>query len=183
MALITISDIEAVREVSGVLQNSGKAIKLTQSIADAEMSDLRDLVGEELWYDINNRPTAIDKGSYPDLLNGSSYEWLGYNYSHPGIKAVLIDFAYSRYRFFGNDTDTAFGFVEKQYKDGRNTDYGRNREVYTSIRKVAMDKWKLVRLYLDRMNGTENRYSLWFHPGQDVKDDNDSIVINKVTLY
>ena len=177
--LITIDDIKTVREVA----NSVKANKLNPIIMDAEICDLRPLLGEELYNDITQRPTATDKGDYPKLISGGSYTYQGYPYSHPGLKGVLIDFAYARYRFFGNDTDTPFGVVEKRFENGPQTSSTRNREVYESLRKVALAKWSLVKLYLDFMNSqTDTYFEYWNCEVKQLDDSQASVVMNVVTI-
>ena len=177
--IITGADISKARDLS----TSGKPRKINQYIEDAELSDLRPLLGEELYQDLITNPTATDDGDYPKLLQGSTYTYGDYDYTHPGIRAVLVDFAYARYRFFGNDTDTAFGFKEKQFDDGINTSVSRNREVYGAIRKVAKDKWFLVKDYLDRMDAaTSTEYTFWFGVIAQIDNDQDLININKGTL-
>lgn len=176
--IITGADIRKDRDLSTTSEK-----KINIYIKDAEISDLRPLLGEELYQDLEANPTKTDEGDYPKLLQGSTYTYGNYTYSHPGIKAVLVDFASARYRFFGSDTDTPFGVVEKQFNDGRNTSVSRNREVYGAIRKVAKDKWFLVKDYLDRMNAaTATKYTYWFGVCAQIDDDQDLVNINKGTL-
>jgi len=175
--LISVADIRIYRQISTSLA----ADKINQYIQDAELSDLRPLLGEELYQDIIADPTATANGNYPALMDGSTYTFGSYTYTHPGIKSVLVDFAAARYRFFGSDTDTPFGTVIKQTQDGQNTNYSRNREVYGSLRKVAKDRWDLVKHYLDRMSG-DNDYTLWFGQAVQIDDDQELININKGTL-
>ena len=131
--LTTKEEIRAVRQLS----TSVKDEQINPFIKDAEMSDLRGLLGERLYIDLDTNPTATAQGNYPALMNGGSYTYSGFTYHNPGVKAVLIDFAYARYRFFGNAVDTGFGFVEKQTKDGQNTSTSNNREAYISVPGVA----------------------------------------------
>ncbi len=178
--LIDGSDIRKVRQLSTSL----KADKINVYIADAELSDLRPLLGERLYTDLLANPTHTgDNGNYPDLLNGSTYTYSTFSYSHPGIKVILANYAYARYRFFGSDVDTPFGVVQKQTQDGFVVSTARNREVYTALRKVALDQWDLTKAYLNRMAGdTNNKYEYWYFQRPPLDDDQRSIIINKITL-
>lgn len=175
MSLITADDIRQNRELS----TSVKANKINQFIEDAQIVDLQELIGEKLYTDIVSDPSKTDDGSYPNLLDGGTYTYSGNTFTNPGLKAVLIDFAYARYRFFGNDTDGPFGVIEKRTQDGNNTSVARNREVYGSIRKVAFSKWCMVRDYLDRNSSS---YTYWYGERGRIDDDQDLININKGTL-
>lgn len=178
--IISITDIRKTRDVS----SSVKEARVNQYINDAELTDIRPLIGERLYYDLVTRPTATDKGSYPALLNGSTYTYGDYSYVHPGLKEVLVDFAYARYRHMGSDVDTPFSTVVKQSDDSQRTGFERNREMYSAIRKVAFAKWGLVRDFLNRMSGEAvgTRYDYWFFQEPPLDDDEDQININKITL-
>lgn len=178
--LITLADIRKTRDIS----SSVKEIRVNNFIRDAELTDLRELLGEVLYHDIVTDPTLTTRGSYPDLLNGSTYTYSDYTYSHPGLKAVLVDFAYARYRHMGADIDTPFSTVVKQSQDSQPTGISRNRDIYGAIRKVAFAKWALVKDYIDRMSGEDEgtRYEYWFFQTAPLDNDEDEININKITL-
>lgn len=178
--LITLADIRKTREVSGSL----KEARINQYIRDAELSDLRPLLGEQIYQDIVLDPTETARGSYPDLLDGSVYTYGSYDYTHPGLKEVLVDFTYARYRFFGSDIDTPFSTVVKGSRNSEPTGFSRNREIYTAIRKVAHAKWELEREYLNRMAGEDvgTAYEYWFNQRPPLDNDEDEININKITI-
>lgn len=178
--LITLIDIRKTRDIS----QSVKETRVNQFIRDAELADLRPLLGEQIYQDIVLEPTETARGSYPDLLDGSIYTYSSYDYMHPGIKEVLVDFAYARYRFFGSDIDTPFSTVVKGSRNSEPTGFNRNREIYTAIRKVAYSKWELVRDYLNRMAGEESgtAYEYWFNQRPPLDNDEDEININKINL-
>lgn len=173
--LINVNDIRLQRELS----TSVKANKINQYIEDAQISDLRELLGDRLYTDIVTNPTKTNDGSYPALLDGGNYTYSGDTYPNPGLKAVLIDFAYARYRLSGNNTDTPFGEVVKRTQDGINTDKDDNQRAYSMIRKVAFSKWAMVRDYLDRKS---SEYTYWYGERGRIDDDEDLININKGTL-
>ena len=177
--LITVNDIRKHRDIS----TSVKKERVDEYIQDAEASDIRPLLGDELFTSLTSDPTDTTQGSYPALLDGGEYTFNGYTYRHPGLKSVLSDFAYARYKFFGSEVDTPFSTVQKTFDQSVRPSRTRMREVYSAIRKVAKDKWNQVRLYLDRSNATVgSEYDLWFGSEFYPDDDQDLININKGTL-
>ena len=178
--IITLADIRKTRDIS----SSVKEARLNQFIRDAELTDLRPLLGEVLYQDLVTNPTETARGSYPDLLDGAIYTYSGYTYTHPGIKDVLVDLAYARYRFMGADIDTPFGSVVKQSQNSQPTGVGRDREIYSAIRKVAFAKWELVKDFLNRRAGEASgtNYEYWFFQSAPLDNDEDQININKITL-
>lgn len=178
--IITLADIRKTRDVS----SSVKEVRINQFIRDAELTDLRPLLGEVLYQDIVTNPTETARGSYPDLLDGATYSYSDYTYTHPGIKDVLVDLAYARYRFMGSDIDTPFSTVVKQSQDSQPTGATRNREIYSSIRKVAFAKWELVKDFLNRRAGEASgtSYEYWFYQTGPLDNDEDEININKITI-
>lgn len=169
--MITPAEIRAKRELS----SSVKAIKIQQYIDQAEIT-LRKWMGEELYQDVKNNPSLTTKGSYPDLLEGSTYVYGSYTYTHPGVKEVLIDLTYADYVFFGSQTDTPFGMVQKQYADGQQISTRARRETYDELRRIAEDKWHLVEDYLARK---ADEYDLWFLGEARIDDDRSWVNINK----
>lgn len=178
--IITLADIRKTRDIS----SSVKEVRVNHFIKDAELVDLMPLIGDVLFQDLLNNPTEVARGNYPDLLNGSTYSYSGYTYTHPGIKNVLADFVYARYRFMGSDIDTPFGTVVKSSQNSQPTGTVRNREIYSAIRKVAFSKWELVKDFLNRSeaDGSVDSYSYWFCPSKQLDNDEDEININKITI-
>lgn len=178
--IITLADIRKTRTVS----NSIKEGKMNEFIRDAEMTDLRPLLGGQLYQDIVTNPTETARGSYPDLLDGAIYTYSDFNYTHPGIKEVLVDLTFARYRFFGADTDTPFGVVVKQSQDSQPTGFARDREIYSAIRRVAFSKWEIVKDFLNRRAGEDEgtRFEYWYFQGSPLDNDEDEININKITI-
>ena len=142
MALIQFSDISAVKDVSYHLED-----RATQYINEAEFIDLKPLLGERFYYDVVSN--ASESG-YNILVNGGNYDFDGISITCPGLKKVLIEYAYARIVFFGNDHSTPFGLVEKVYQDGKNVERGRLKEIYKATQQIAYQYWLEVKLYLER---------------------------------
>lgn len=143
MALITIAELKAVKPIS----SSTDAAKLNGFIDDAEKRDLMPLLGNVFYKWIVDNTTDPNAAI---VLNKHSYSYSGNMYVHFGLKAILIEFAYARYRFFGSERDTPFGVVDKVYKDGQNASRDRKKELYTDSKKAASQFWIDVRDFLNR---------------------------------
>ena len=137
MALITLDDIRTYKDIETSAQH----------IDDAELVDLKPLLGEKMYFDL---VANKDETSHDILFNGGSYTYEGFEYTCPGIKMVLSEFAYARITFFGNEKSTPFGLVEKNYQDARMATRDRTKERYTASQQIAMVIWNDVRAYLDR---------------------------------
>jgi len=149
MRLINKADISVHKQIS----KSVKDITINQFVDDSQITDLLPLLGEKLYFDIQN-----NIANYTDLLNGVIYTYDGVSVEQPGLKKVLSLFVYARYIFHGTQTDTPFGYVEKQYQDGKQVNRINRKEIYTLNKQIAMQYWEQVRDYLNRES--EN-YPLW----------------------
>jgi hypothetical protein len=174
MPLITITEIRAKRQVS----NNVTDILIEPHIEDAEYVDLMPLLGNQFYQDIVTNPSSTVNGSYPNLLNGSTYQWNEKTYSHPGIKSVLIDFAVARYKLYGSNIDTPFGYVNKQSESSNQIQFDQRRAEYAALRKTAEFKWEQVRLFLSRVDS----YKLWEGTSEYPIDDDRAFIVNKLTL-
>lgn len=148
--LVTLADIQAYESISS---NLNEAKKLTPHILDAQEFDVRPLVGEEFWIAISS-----NTASYGAVWNETIYSHGGHTYQHPGLKAVIIMFAYARYKSEANSHDTPFGVVQK------NNQYSTPVSDKTLARAEARAKagaevyFARVRDYLNRKSA---QYPLW----------------------
>lgn len=154
--LITLADIQAFKPVSS---NVDQAKKLIPYILEAQEFDLRPILGEELYIDLLSDFVASPSlATYEDLFNGSTYTYAGKTYQHSGVKAVLVYYAYARYKSNSNVTDTAFGSV------GKTTPYSTPSDEKTIVRQVQQIRAGAV-AYQDRvvdfLNRNSTDYPLW----------------------
>lgn len=166
MRLISLTDIQQNRAISQSVELSN----INQFIEDAQIGDLRPLLGERMYYDLLN-----NQSNYIDLLDQTNYTHDGVTYTSPGIKQVLSYYAYARYILHGSATDTPFGYVEKGYQDERQTDRIQRREMYKSTQQLAAQYWSQVEIYLNRNLDT---YPLW---AEGCTQGKRSFRINKIT--
>ena len=146
-ALITRSDIAQYRQISKTPNDS----KLNEMILDAQLLDIQPLLGEKLFNAVMASPE-----SYPDLLDGGSYEYEGTTYTNYGLKMTLTYFTYARYIMFSSVTDTPFSVVEKISKDTSKPVEGTTKKtIYQLNRESAFKIWENVALWLIRTGNSE----------------------------
>lgn len=156
--LITQADIEALESFS---TNTNFEKKVRPHINKAQQFDVRPLVGEEFWIAIVQNPSA-----FSDLLNEKIYTYNNHTYQHPGLKSVIVEYAYSRYKGEANTEDTPYGVQIKRndYSDPvSETTISRQQKNAVAAAEVY---WRRVEEYLDRLKAT---YPLWRMSCDDAK--------------
>lgn len=147
--LISKIDIGIYREISASVKDN----KINPMIEDAQLLDLKPLLGERFYYDL-----VANVGNYSDLLNKKEYTHNGQTIESPGIKRVLIDFAFARYVMHGSQTDTPFGLVQKVGENSVAISRADKKEGYKHHQQIAMQYWSEVENYLNRNTAL---YPLW----------------------
>lgn len=144
--LISKSDIQKYRQLS----NTSYDDKLNEMILDAQIIDVRPLLGEKLYNKI-----IADADSYTELLEGGTYQYQGNTYNNYGLKMVLSYYAYARYTMFGSSIDTSFALVEKLNDTSKPTDYAQKKALWHNSNQAAFSIWENVREYLIRTKNTD----------------------------
>lgn len=142
--LIDKTEISKHRELSRGVRDD----KINPYIQDAEMLDLKPLLGSDLFYDMVENATDP---KYVALLEPVDYK-------HTGLNKVLSLFAYARYVLFGSFTDTAFGFVQKSTQDSQPVGNEFKRNIHTKDRQAAMTYFSDVVRYIEE---NKSDYPLW----------------------
>lgn len=153
---ITVSEIQG---IIGINLSHTNDIDFQQYIDRAQVRDLRPLLGDRLYADIDSDQAKTSNGSYPTLLDGGSYTDGGYTYVNDGLKCVLAYLAVAEYRFDGQEIDTPYGFAEVEAGNLQKSSRERNREMSNHYRQMAMVYWDSVRDYLQRK---ADEYTLWY---------------------
>lgn len=154
--LLSFLDFAGFPEVN---KNTNFDTKVAPYIKQAQISDLKAALGQELYYDLLNdfdsSPSLI---KYNELFNGSSYEKNGINYTHEGLKSVLVYFTLSKINLDRNSNDTAFGNVTKT------TPYSESVSESVVSRQVGNRK-SMALAYLEDvikfLNDNKQDYPLW----------------------
>lgn len=139
--LITRDDIAKYRQIAKSPNND----KLNESILDAQLLDLKPLLGEKLFDSIVANPV-----SHKDLLDGGIYTHDGIEYSNYGLRMALAYFAYARYVMFSHVTDTPYSIVEKRNPDSQPIASETKKSVFNANREMANKVWSNVRAYMSR---------------------------------
>ena len=141
--LIDKTEIAIHREISRTLKND----KINPIIEDAELLDLKPLLGEALYNDIVDNPTTA---ANIKLLDPLTYTYNGTQYKHQGLKKVLSIFVNSRYVLSGSYVDTGFGLVQKNNQDSTPVPEASKRNIHKQDKQTATAYFNEVALYLNR---------------------------------
>ena len=121
--LLSRSQAQLYKQIS----NSINEPKFNELVFQAQMVELIPLLGERLYYDIQQ-----NINNYDDLLDGSTYEIGGITYTNVGLRAVLTHYWYAYHSFYGDQIDTAFGLREKMNNDV-------SSQVSTTMKKTTFE--------------------------------------------
>ncbi len=177
-------DVNDIKEIIPINPAHPHGVEFNSYIEAAQFEDLKPLLGEDLYNEMLRDITATSAGggTYPNLLNEYNYSWKSKNYTNPGANKVLAFFAAARYRYVGQDTDTALGYQGLEGQNMRKSDEQRNRNMYTHLRKSAEAYWVEVERYLNRVAGKSAAYTLWVCSDPQIDQGEEAIIINTVTV-
>ena len=142
--LINAADIRAVRDLSLQIKDQ----KINPIISDAQISDLRPLLGDALYYDVLKKFDAGGTHIYNDLIDGAEYVVNDITYVQYGLKRLVCELAYVRYMFDSSDISTPFGVMEKNFTDGQKTSRDRAKELSNMRKQTTNDYWLGIEHYL-----------------------------------
>lgn len=151
--------VEEIQQLIGINLSHADDVYFRQYISRAQIEDLRPLLGDRLFADINKNPEATTNGSYPNLLNEFEYVDGSYEYISYGLKTVIAYFAVAHYRFDGQEIDTPYGFAEVEAGNLQKSSRERNREMSQYYKNLGFSYWDTVRDYLQRKT---DEYKLWY---------------------
>lgn len=149
--LIDKTEIAKHREVARNVRDD----KINPYISDAQLLDLRPLLGQKLYMAIVKDPEAA---RFNELMDPYDFEINEVEYNHQGLKKVLSIFSYARYVIHGSFTDTAFGFVQKSNQDSSPVSESSKRNIYQQDRQTATTYFQDIALYL---NNNTDIYPEW----------------------
>ena len=137
--------------ISGYKQiaNTNFDNKINELIIESQFMDLRPLLGQRLYDDINN-----NIANYTFLLEGGNYTYQGVEYTNQGLKVAAVYYFYARYAYYGSVTDTPFSLVNKINGDKTQpATTEMKKAMFNNNQNIAFNIWQSVELYLIR---TEN---------------------------
>ena len=176
--LATIPELKDATGINPGIEN--KDPDVVRMIKAAQLEDIRPLVGDRMFWDIVDDPTRATSGrNYAALLAETEYSYESVTYTSPGLKAVLFEYVFARYRYFNQEIDTPSGFGQIEGSNIQRSSETRNLNIYSSLRKLAESNWIEVRNYLDRVDPS---FTYWYGSEKNLDHGEEKIVLNKVTV-
>lgn len=137
---------EIVRLYRDIAKNASES-KVKSFIHDAEILDLKPMLGSKLYNDL---VMNLTNENYQILMNGGFYEYNGETHSFSGLERVLSLLTYSRYILFGSAQDTGFGLVQKNNMDSTGISNIDKKTMYNQERIAAIAYFDEIKLFLNR---------------------------------
>jgi len=144
--LISREDIAKYKQIS----SSSNDDKLNQSIVEAQLENIKPLLGESLFNAVLIE--ALAGGNlYAELLKGGSYNVNGCDYYNVGLKAVIVYYTSARYTMGGDVIDNPFGLTQKlNSPNSQPIDYPTKKSLSNQDRDFAYNLWLDVKAFLIR---------------------------------
>jgi len=153
--LIDLNDIVELKPLS---MNLNQAKALDPYILEAQEFEIRAILGDPLFLKIIEESPNFPDPEIEKLFNGCEYTFEGNQYKHEGIKASLIYFTYARYLANANQTNTAFGLVQKK------NDYSEHvseKQLSIKIQQAKSGAIAYQNQYVLFLNRFPENYPLW----------------------
>ncbi len=141
--LISKSDVENYLQTSIGISES----EFNNYIKEAQEFDLKDLLCEDLYYDLLVNSTDQ---KYVDLLSGKDYTYENKPYTFSGLGKVISYFTYARFILKSNVVSTSHGFVVKKTNFSESVPLEERKIFYHNYRKEANLIFNDVQKYIER---------------------------------
>lgn len=176
--LITIAELKDNTDINPGVGNV--EISVNRLIDAAQLEDLRHVLGDKLFWDLIKNPTSVASGrDYVSLLAETEYTFDNITYTSPGVKKILFDYVYARYRYQNQEIDQPGGFATLDTPNMPRVSETRNVNIYTTWRRSAKANWDEVRNYLNRI---QPQYTHWIGSESHLDRGEEKILINKATV-
>lgn len=143
--IIDTNDIRKYKDISLHTPDS----RINEYIRDSQEQDLRLLLGNSFYFDVlSNLANPV----YSDLLNGCDFEKDSSTWTQQGLKAVLVEFFWGRYTYFGVTNDTPFGNTIKLSDFSKETESKDRRDIWAQSKERANGYFDIIRVYLNLSN-------------------------------
>jgi hypothetical protein len=147
--LINKTDIAEYKDISLFTTDN----KIDEYISDAQLQDLCPLLGYDFYFDVLKN---IALPAYQELLNGGEFLVDGNTWTHSGLKAVLSEFTYGRYTYFGAYNDTSSGNTIKTFEFSNPTHNEDRKDVWKECKQRANSYFDVIKVYLD-----QSAFTVW----------------------
>lgn len=135
--VITVNDIRALRPVAKELDQE----RVEPFIREAQMHDLRPILGDALYYDFVNKFQSTGDpmyANYQNLLNGSVWTVNGKTKQHYGLKPIVVYYALARFVANNQINITRFGVTSKVNPQSEPVTDLALRNMITELKSVAV---------------------------------------------
>ena len=139
--IIDANDIRNYKDISMHTPDS----RINEYIRDAQEQDLRLLLGNSFYFDVlSNLANPV----YSDLLNGGDFQKDSCTWTQQGLKAVLVEFTWGRYTYFGIHNDTPFGNTVKLSDFSKESESKDRKDIWEQSKQRANSYFDVIRTYL-----------------------------------
>ena len=139
--IIDANDIRNYKDISMHTPDS----RINEYIRDAQEQVLRLLLGNSFYFDVlSNLANPV----YSDLLNGGDFQKDSCTWTQQGLKAVLIEFTWGRYTYFGIHNDTPFGNTIKLSDFSKESESKDRKDIWEQSKQRANSYFDVIRTYL-----------------------------------
>jgi hypothetical protein len=145
--LITKTDIASYKDISLFTTDN----RIDEYINDSQLQDLCPLLGYDFYFDVMKN---ISLTEYQFLLNGGDFIVNGNTWTHSGLRAVLSEFAYGRYTYFGGYNDTPNGNTIKTFEFSNPTQNDDRKDIWKECKQRANSYFDVIKVYLDQSDFT-----------------------------
>lgn len=143
--------------------------RINPYIQEAQFNDLRPVLNDVFYLDFLkkvNDPLAEEYTAYQELLNGKEYQNSeGNTVEYPGLKPIIVYYAYARFITKNPLHATRFGMTQKTNDQSTPVDTGLIKINVNESRSLALSYQKALIDFLDQSIDT---YPLW-KEGRDTK--------------
>lgn len=149
--LISKADVESYFQIA----IGRKEAEFDNFINEAQTFDFKPLFKPAFWADMM---ANLEADKYVKVLGEYSYTYNDVNYTHLGLKAVLIQLAYGVYLFKNGIVDTSFGMVTKKTPQSEPLEYKERRDWLDKHKTYAKQLFAEVEMFVEKFPDT---YPLW----------------------
>lgn len=142
MALLTYAQQQAIKPISA--NNERRYLQLQKDVENVELPRLLGFKLAQLVQD-----TPLD---YVDLLDGSTFDYCGYQLKHKGLRYCLAYFTYAEYVLHSQFEDTFTGMVRQNRTESEHATGGQLKQIQQISIKAAETAFELVKKYIETMD-------------------------------
>lgn len=153
MLTISLSELQAVRPVSGNFPTGTGVDRFSMFVDEARRMDIQPAIGSDLLYKIDNDSTS--PLTYAALLDGGDYEHNGDRYLFPGLKKALCFFVYARLVKSNQVNVTAYGVTIKTNENSEPVEEKTIQRISNDAYNTAIAYLQDCMTYIQRMLPTQ----------------------------